>query len=191
MQIFYVIVFIAVNFITNLSNAAPVHGLAMHGDLKYGANFDHFEYVNPDAPRRGILKLAAIGTFDSLNPFILKGMAPASNGFLFDTLAAQSLDEPFSEYGLVAESVEAAPDQSWVEYTLRPAARFHDGSPITVADIIWTFDTLKTKGHPFYRTYYGSIVKAEAVKERTVRFSFNTINNRELLLIPGNIPILG
>lgn len=190
MQIIYIIFLIILNSNLNLSNAAPVYGLAMHGDLKYGPNFTHFEYVNPNAPRGGTLKLAAVGTFDTLNPFILKGIAPASYGFLFDTLASQSLDEPFSEYGLIAESVETAPDNSWVEYTLRREARFHDGSPITVADIIWTFDTLKSKGHPFYRTYYASIIKAEQVKERVVRFSFNTVTNRELKLIPGHIPIL-
>jgi len=170
--------------------AAPTHGIAMHGDLKYGPNFTNFEYTNPDAPRGGTLRLAAIGTYDSLNSFILKGIAPANNSFLFDTLAAQSQDEPFSEYGLVAETIETPPDRSWVEYTLRREARFHDGSPITVEDVIWSFEALKTKGHPFYRSYYTSIVKAESVGAHTVHFSFSAGSNRELPLILGQMPLL-
>ncbi len=190
MNLLRIMMLLVVGFAPLIGFATPMHGIAMHGDLKYGANFDHFAYVNPDAPHGGTLHLAAIGTYDSLNPFILKGIAPVSNGFLFDTLMAQSQDEPFSEYGLVAETIETPPDRSWVEFTLRKEARFHDGSPITVADIIWSFNSLKTKGHPFYRNYYSSIVKAEAVAERTVRFSFSAGSNRELPLIIGQMPIL-
>lgn len=170
--------------------ATPVHGLAMHGDLKYPGDFSHFQYVNPNAPKGGTLRLVAIGTYDNLNPFILKGIAPASNGFLFDTLAVQSQDEPFSEYGLAAESIETPADRSWVKYILRPTARFHDGSPITVDDVIWTFETLKTQGHPLYQMYYADIIKAEIVGARAVLFSFNSNKNRELPLILGQMPLL-
>ena len=190
MRIIIILAILFLQGILSTAHAIPVHGLAMHGDLKYPPNFHHFEYVNPDAPKGGTLRLSAIGTYDNLNPFILKGIAPASNGFLFDTLAAQSQDEPFSEYGLVAETIETPADRSWVKYILRREARFHDGSPITAEDVIWSFETLKSKGHPFYRMYYTGIIKAEAVGERTVQFSFTPGNNRELPLILGQMPLL-
>ena len=99
-------------------------------------------------------------------------------------------DEPFSQYGLVAETIEMPADRSWVAFTLRPQARFHDGSPITVEDVIWTFDALKTKGRPFYRSYYAQVTKAEKVGDRKVRFSFAPGDNRELPLIVGQLPVL-
>jgi microcin C transport system substrate-binding protein len=162
----------------------------MYGDLKYVPGFTHFDYVNPDAPKGGKVRLAAIGTFDTLNPFVLKGVAAAGIGQLFDTLTVQSEDEPFAEYGLIAETIETSADRSWVTYTLRPEARFHDGSPITADDVIWTFETLKTKGHPFYRVYYAKVVKAEKLGPRTVKFSFGPGENRELPLIIGQMPVL-
>jgi microcin C transport system substrate-binding protein len=166
------------------------HGLSIYGDLKYKAGFTHFDYVNPDAPKGGDVRLAAIGTFDSLNPFILKGVAAAGVGQLFETLTVGSWDEPSSEYGLLAESIEVPADRSWVAFTLRPEARFHDGSPVTVDDVIWTFHALKTKGHPFYRSYYAQVVKAEAVGPRKVKFTFGPGDNRELPLITGQMPVL-
>jgi microcin C transport system substrate-binding protein len=166
------------------------HALSMHGDLKYPAGFAHFGYVNPEAPKGGDVKLAAIGTFDTLNPFVLKGVPAAGIGGLFDTLTVQSDDEPFSQYGLVAESIEVPTDRSWVAFTLRPQARFHDGSPMTVEDVIWTFDALKTKGRPFYRSYYAQVTKAEKVGDRKVRFTFGPGENRELPLIVGQLPVL-
>ena len=118
-------------------DVAAAHGVAMHGDLKYGPEFEHFDYVNPDAPKGGTVTFASIGTFDTLNPFIIKG-----------TLTTQSEDEPFSEYGLLAESIEMPEDRSWVAFTLRPEARWHDGKPVTVEDVIFSFNTLKEKGLP-------------------------------------------
>jgi microcin C transport system substrate-binding protein len=166
------------------------HGLSMYGDLKYGPSFTHFDYVNPHAPKGGDVRLAAIGTFDTLNPFVLKGVPAAGIGQVFETLAVQSSDEPFSEYGLIAETIETPADRSWVVYTLRPEARFHDGSPITADDVIWTFETLKTKGHPFYRSYYAKVVKAEKLGSYKVKFSFGPGENRELPLIVGQLPVL-
>ncbi len=166
------------------------HGHSMYGDLKYGPEFRHFQYVNPEAPKGGDVKLAAIGTFDTLNPFVLKGVPAAGLGGTVDTLTVASEDEPFSQYGLIAESIEMPADRSWVAFTLRPQARFHDGSPITVEDVIWTFETLKTKGHPFYRSYYAQVAKAEKVGERKVRFGFAPGDNRELPLIVGQLPVL-
>lgn len=166
------------------------HGLALHHDLKYPPNFTHFDYVNPDAPKGGEMRLAAIGTFDSLNPFILRGTSPLGIGMIFETLTVRSLDEPFSEYGLIAESVQVPDDHSWVAFTLREEARFHDGSPITVDDVIFTLDVLQTRGHPFYRAYYANVVSAEKVGPRQVRFDFGETVNRELPLIIGQMPVL-
>lgn len=166
------------------------HGLSMYGDLKYGPGFTHFEYVNPDAPKGGDVRLAAIGTFDTLNPFVLKGVAAIGSGQVFDTLTVQADDEPFSEYGLIAETIETPADRSWVVYTLRPEARFHDGSPVTADDVIWTFETLKTKGHPFYRAYYAKVVSTEKLGPHKVKFSFSPGENRELPLIVGQMPVL-
>ncbi len=162
----------------------------MYGDLRYGPGFRHFDYVNPDAPKGGLVKLAAVGTFDSLNPFILKGVPAAGIGNLFETLAIGSGDEAFSQYGLLAESVDLPADRSWVAYTLRPEARFHDGTPVTAADAVWSFETLRDKGHPFYRAYYARVAKVEAQGERTVRFTFAPGDNRELALIVGQLPVL-
>jgi microcin C transport system substrate-binding protein len=166
------------------------HGFSMHGDLKYPAGFTHFQYVNPAAPKGGDVKLAAIGTFDTLNPFVLKGVPAVGSAGVFDTLTTQSEDEPFSQYGLIAETIEVPADRSWVAFTLRPQARFHDGSPITVEDVIWTFDALKTKGRPFFRSYYAQVTKAEKAGDRRVRFSFGPGDNRELPLIVGQLPVL-
>ena len=167
----------------------PQHGLAMHGELKYKADFTHFDYVNPDAPKGGELHMAALGSFDSLNPFIVKGQA-AEAPEVFETLMTPSADEPFSQYGLIAESVEVPADRSWVIFNLRPQARFHDGSPITADDVLFSFDILKTKGAPHYRAYYQSVSKAEKLGDRRVKFTFSGNENRELPLIVGELPIL-
>jgi microcin C transport system substrate-binding protein len=168
----------------------PAHGLSIHGDLKYLPGFTHFAYVDPRAPKGGSLTLSAIGTFDNLNPYILKGRPAAGIGTTFDTLTVNSSDEPSSEYGLVAETIETPPDRSWVAFTLRGAARFHDGSPMTVEDVIWTFDTLRTKGHPQYRSYYAAVASVEKTGPRTVRFTFKEGDNRELPVILGQLPVL-
>ncbi len=166
------------------------HGLAMHGSLKYGRDFQHFDYANPRAPKGGKVRLHAVGTFDTLNGFNLKGIAAVALGGLYDSLMTGSNDEAFSEYGLLAETVEVPADRSWVAFALRKEARWHDGRPVTVADVIFTLETLKTKGHPFYRAYYASVERAEAVGERKVRFTFAEGENRELPLIIGQMPIL-
>ncbi len=170
--------------------AGPGHGLSIHGDLKYGPGFPHFAYVDPAAPRGGDVRLAATGTFDNLNPFILKGVPAAGITTTFDTLTVNAADEPSSEYGLVAETIETPPDRSWVAFTIRAGARFHDGSPMTVEDVIWTFDTLRTRGHPLYRSYYGAVASVEKTGPRTVRFTFKPGDNRELPVIVGQLPVL-
>ncbi len=170
--------------------AQPSYGLSLYGELKYPPDFKHFDYVNPNAPKGGSLKYAAIGTFDSFNPFILKGVPAQGVGLMFDTLMAHSDDEPASSYGLVAESVDIAPDKRSVIFNLRPQAKFWDGTPITAADVAWTFDALKSKGNPYYRLYYADVIKAEALDSHRVKFTFRTGTNRELPSIVGDLPVL-
>lgn len=170
--------------------AQPQHGLAMHGTLKYPSDFTHFDYVNPNAPKGGELRLADQGPFDSLNPFITKGQTPDGAALPFDTLMDSAADEPFSEYGLIAETVETPPDRSWVIFSLRKQARWHDGQPITADDVIFSLETLRTKGAPHYRFYYAGVDKMEKLGDRRVKFSFKPGDNRELPLILGQLPIL-
>jgi microcin C transport system substrate-binding protein len=167
--------------------AAGSYGLSQLGGLKYPAGFTHFDYTNPNAPKGGSMKLSAIGTFDTLNPFIVKGVPAGGIGEIFETLMTESEDEPGSEYGLVAESAEIAADRLSVLYTLRKQARFHDGSPITPDDIVWTFNTLRTSGQPLYRSYYGDVTEAVIEGERGIRFKFKTAKNRELPWIIGQL----
>jgi len=166
------------------------HGVAMHGAPKYGPDFSHFDYVNPDAPKGGDVHLSRTGTFDSLNPFILKGVSAGFLGLTFETLMTSSRDEAFSEYGLIAGRVEFPADRSSVTFTLREQAHWHDGSPITVDDVIFSFKTLTKKGNPFYRVYYSDIVSVEDLGERRVKFTFSAGDNRELPLIVGQLAIL-
>ncbi|MBT3556636.1 MAG: ABC transporter substrate-binding protein [Rhodospirillales bacterium] len=166
------------------------HGIAMHGDLKYSVDFTNFDYVNPDAPKGGLVRFGAQGSYDSLNPFIVNGTSASGAGFIYDSLTTPAADEPFSQYGLLAESITTPADRSWVEFTLRPEARWHDGVSVSVEDVIWTFNTLREQGRPFYRFYYGSVEKVEKTGERSVRFSFSPGENRELPLILGQLSIL-
>jgi microcin C transport system substrate-binding protein len=163
------------------------HGIAMHGDMKYLPGAKHFDYANPDAPKGGEIRYGARGTFDTFNPYILKGNpAPVGN----ETLMINSGDEPFSEYGLLAESIETPPDRSWAIFTLRPEARWQDGKPVVADDVVFSFNILKEKGRPQYKIYYASVVKAEKLEERKVKFTFAPGENRELPLIIGQLPIL-
>ena len=174
------------------AQAAPSHGLAMHGKPKYAADFRHLDYANPNAPKGGTLRLSATGAFDTLNPYVIKGRAAAGTGFLYETLMRRVWDEPFTLYGLIAESVEVPDDRSWVTFTLRPEARFSDGSPITVEDVIFSWETIRTQGRPNSRATYSKIVRVERPGPRQVRFLFDADKaDRELpLLIAGFLPIL-
>jgi microcin C transport system substrate-binding protein len=172
------------------ASPATTPGMSLFGDLKYPPDFQHFDYVNPAAPKGGTMRLSSIGTFDTLNPFVVKGVPAAGIGGIFDTLTARAEDEPGSEYGLVAETIELAPDKLSVLYTIRKEARFHDGTPMTPEDVVWTFETLRAKGHPMYRSYYGDVTKVEKDGERGVRFTFKSAENRELPQILGEMPVL-
>ena len=171
-------------------NVTVSHGLTLLDKLKYGPDYKHFEYVNPNAPKGGSIRLHAIGAFDTFNPHVIKGSPAAGLGWLFETLMTSPLDDDSAEYGLIAETVEVPDDLSYVSYNLRAAARFHDGTPITADDVVWSFNTLKAKGGPHYRFYYHSVAKAEALGPRKVKFTFSGPRNRELPQIVGQLPVL-
>ncbi len=173
-----------------MATAEPRHGIAMYGDPDLPPDFAHLPYANPDAPRGGELVTANVGNFDSLNPFVRKGSVPWQLRFLVgESLMARSLDEPFSLYGLLAESIETGPNRQWVEFTLRPEAEFSDGSPVTVEDVMWSYETLGTKGHGRYAGFWSKVASMEQTGPRSVRFTFET-EDRELALLAGMRPIL-
>ena len=148
-------------------------------------------YVNPAAPKGGRITHGVVGTFDSLNPFIVKGLAPTQiRGYVIESLMARGYDEPFTLYGLLARSVETDAERSYVTFELDPAAKFSDGKPVTAADVIFSWEILRDKGRPNYRTYYSKVAKAEALSERTVRFDLTGADDRELPLILGLMPVL-
>lgn len=166
------------------------HGESLVGSLAYPADFEKFDYANADAPKGGTARNAAIGTFDSFNPFIVKGDPATGAGLIYDALMTPSLDESSTAYGLLAEWIEFPDDYSSVAFKLREGARWHDGKPITPQDVIFSFETLTSKGAPFYRFYYGNVEKAEDAGDNIVRFTFNQKNNRELPHIMGQLTIL-
>lgn len=173
-----------------LACADPQHGIAMYGTPALTQDFVALPYANPDAPKGGRIVLGEAGGYDSLNPFILKGNAPwGLQLHAYESLMGRSWDEPFTLYGLLAESVDTGPNRDWVEFTLRPEARFQDGSPVTVEDVLWSFETLGTQGHPRYRAAWTKVASARATGPRTVRFTFNT-PDREMPLILGLRPVL-
>ncbi|MBT3334324.1 MAG: ABC transporter substrate-binding protein, partial [Rhodospirillaceae bacterium] len=173
-----------------LADGAARHGMSMFGELKYPSNFKHFEYVNPDAPKGGLVRMEARGTYDTLNGFTIKGSAAAGLGLIYDTLMESARDEAFAEYGLLVESVAVADDLSSVTFNLRPEARWHDGKPVTADDVAFSLELLKSKGAPFYRFYYANVDKAEVLSAHKVRFAFKGPKNRELPLIVGQLPVL-
>lgn len=173
------------------SLALADHALTLYDEPpKYPADFQHFDYVNPAAPKGGTLRLAGLNGFDSTNPYIPKGNAVDFIELIYDSLTYHSLDEPFTEYGLLAERIEKAADNSYVRFYLRPQARFHDGQPVTAADVAYTFELLTTKGHPLYRHYYADVEQVVVESEHSVRFDFKHSNNPELAMILGQIKVL-
>ncbi|HAH64995.1 MAG TPA: hypothetical protein DCL72_05865, partial [Rhizobiales bacterium] len=168
------------------------HGLSAFGDLAYPADFSHFNYANPDAPKGGTFALVGWGgvaTFNSLNNYILKGDAAQGLELLFDSLMTPAADEADAVYGLVAESAEVADDRMSVTFHLRPEARFADGSKLTADDVVFSFDALKNKGHPLYHQMLQDVVTAEALDPETVRYSFKGDQVRDLPLTVAGLPI--
>ncbi|MFD1200241.1 extracellular solute-binding protein [Brucella gallinifaecis] len=182
------------------NNVTPDYALSMHGDVALPAGFTHFPYANPDAPQGGTLRTGVVGTFDSLNPFVLKSMRTTARGvfgdqdfgnLVYETLMQRSRDEPFTLYGLLAEKVAIDPERKWIEFTLNPQARWSDGQPVTVDDVLFTYDILTEKGRPPYNNRMSRIEKIEKTGEGSVRFVFNDKSDREFpLLIAGNMPVL-
>ena len=164
------------------------------GEPKYKDGFKHYDYVNPDAPKGGTLNQAAVGTFDSLNPYIVQGSPAAGfsafgGGLLYDTLMEQATDQPGTNYGLIAEAISYPDDFAWAKFRLNPNARWHDGKPVTPEDVVWSFETLKSQS-PMYNKYYANVVKAEITGDREVTFTFDKPGNRELPNIMGDLAIL-
>lgn len=176
------------------ASAQPRHGLAMHGEPALPMGFSSLPYANPNAPKGGRIVFGALGTFDTLNPYVVRGIAAhglaAPMQLVYQTLMMRSADEPFTLYGLVAESVEVPEDRSWVIFRINPQARFSDGSPIKADDVLFSWRMLKEKGKPNFRFYYSKATKAEALDERSVRFTFSDGSDRELPLIFGLMPVL-
>lgn len=178
--------------------AEPSHALAMHGKPALAANFKHLPYANPDAPKGGKITYGVQGTFDSLNPFILKSMRttargmwdPAYGKLIFESLLFRSRDEPFTMYGLLAEKIEVPDDRTWVEFTLNPKAKWSDGVPVSVEDIIFTYELLTEKGRPPYSSRMKKIAKIEKTGDHRVKFHLNELSDREFPLIIGLTPVL-
>lgn len=180
------------------------HGFALYGDLKYPAGFDHFEFVNPKAPKGGELRLMGFGAFDSLNPYTLKGMSPFNTpgqfmfGFseLNETLLigtgdySPSADEPQSAYGLIAKTLRYPSDIAWVEFIINPSARFHDNQSISAEDVVFSYQTLMSKGHPRFQQMLLGVQSVEAINQSTVRFTFKDKNQGANILRVGELPVL-
>ncbi len=168
--------------------------IAMHGTPRYADDFTHFDYVNADAPKGGLLRLNITGTFDSVNPFIVKGRAAEGTTYIYETLMARTQDEPFTLYPLIAESIDVAPDRSGIRFHLNPKAKWQDGQPLTADDVLYSWNILKTKGRPNHRSYYGKVSKAEKNDDHTVTFLFSKTPDgrydREMPLIMGLMPVL-
>lgn len=168
----------------------PQYAISKYGEVKYPASFSHFDYVNPDAPKQGQLKLGSLGTFDSFNGFIIKGVPVDNLSLLYDTLMVPSMDEPSAHYGLIAESIEVDPDNRFVVFNLRPQAQFHDGHSITAEDVEFSFNLLLEKGHPAYRSYYHDVKSVQVLSKQRIRFDFSNPENIELPLILSELVVL-
>ncbi len=173
-----------------LANTYVSHAIAMHGEPKYNEEFFSVEYVSKSSVKGGNIVRSSIGNYDTFNPFTLKGTSAAGIGLLYESLTVGSSDEAFTEYGLLAKHIEWPDDRSWVAFTLRDEAVWHDGKKISSDDVVWTFNTLMEKGHPFYKYYYGDVSEVIKMSEKKVKFIFSTNTNKELPLIVGQLPVL-
>ena len=170
--------------------AAPRHGIAMHGEPALPADFKNLPYVNPDARQGGMLRQAISGSFDSVNPFIIKGTAAFNvRTLVFESLMGRNWDEPFSLYGLLAESIDVTDDRSTFTFKIRPEAKFSDGSPVTASDVVWSMETLRDKGRPNFKNSYSKVKSVETPDDHTVVFRQDG-GDRELPLIVGVMPVL-
>src|ERR1700709_409734 len=155
------------------ASAQPSYAIAMHGEPALPANFAHMPYANPDAPKGGRLVQGLLGTFDSLNPLIVRGLAVQQiRGFVVESLMARGNDEPFTLYGLLAKSIETDDLRTFVTFRINPLRRFSDGQPVLAEDVLFSWGLLREKGRPNHRLFYAKVAKAEALDDRTVRFDF-------------------
>ena len=166
------------------------HAISVFNEIKYKNNFKHFDYVNPNAPKKGVIKLAERGTFDSLNQFILKGLPAIGLDNIYDSLLVTSLDEPLTAYGLIAKGMKVSEDNTSITFFLNQNAVWHDNNPVTSYDIEWTFNTILEKGHPSYKSYYSDIKSIEIIDKYTIKNNKKNDNNRELPIIIGQMKIL-
>jgi microcin C transport system substrate-binding protein len=166
------------------------HALSLLGEPSLPKDFTHWPWVNPNAPKGGEIVLTALGSYDSLNPFILRGTPAVGVTNIYDTLLKSSPDEASSEYAHLAAGIELPADRMWVAFTLHEQARWHDGRPVTAEDVVWTFETLRQSGRPFYRAYWGDVTECVAEAPKRVVFRFRSNENRELALILGQMPVL-
>ncbi|MET4694600.1 extracellular solute-binding protein [Endozoicomonas lisbonensis] len=173
-----------------ITSAAPLeHAVSLFGKPAYPEGFSHFNYVNPNAPKGGTLRQSALGQFDSLNPYVDRGVAAAGADLQYDTLLARSWDEPLTKYGLIAEKIERDPDNNWVAFYVNPKARFNDGKPVTAEDIKFSFDLLREKGSTFYRNFYLDVDQVTVTSPERALFKFKHNKNRELVTNLGQMPI--
>ncbi|QKV18129.1 ABC transporter substrate-binding protein [Oricola thermophila] len=201
MRAIYIALIAAVGIIVTAASASfaePMHGIAMHGQPALPADYTHFPYADPDAPRGGSIRYGVRGTFDSLNPFVLASMRTTARGIwdpefgnlVYESLMVRSRDEPFTMYGLIAEKIETDPDRTWAEFTINPKAHWSDGVPITPEDVIFTYELLTVKGRPPYNRRMDRIAKIEKTGENKVKFTFNEKADREFPLIIALTPVL-
>ena len=170
--------------------AVRTHALSLLGEPALPADFTHFPWVNPDAPKGGEIALTALGSFDSFNPFTIRGTAAVGSTLTYDSLLKDSGDEASTEYPYLAQWIDLPADRAGVTFDLNPAAQWHDGRPVTAEDVVWTFNTLRQHGRPFYRSYYGDVTEVVAEAGKRVTFRFRNNENRELALILGQMVVL-
>lgn len=187
-------IIISILFIINIANAKDEynyqHAISVFDKIKYNEEFKHFDYINPSAPKGGIIRLAERGTFDSLNQFVLKGVPAVGLDSIYESLLVTSLDEPFTAYGLLAKYLKVSSDKSSITFYMHENAKWHDNMPITAYDVKWTFKTILKKGHPSYKSYYSDIKNIEVIDTYTIKFNFKNTKNRELPIIIGQMKIL-
>ncbi|PPR79753.1 MAG: Oligopeptide-binding protein AppA [Alphaproteobacteria bacterium MarineAlpha2_Bin1] len=186
-----IVIFVLLVSFSLTVKSEPMHGIAMHGDTKYPRGFKHLDYANPNAPKGGNLRLAVTGSFDSINSFIIKGSPAAGRQYVFESLLGRVWDEPFSLYGLIAESIEVPLDRSWVKFYIRSKARFHDGTKISADDVIFSWELLRKEGRANMRLFYNKVSEVEKISNSIVKFTFKEeAQDRELPLLMGLMPIL-
>ena len=177
-------------FFPSMAYAEHTHALAMHGAPLYPAGYKYFDYVNPDAPKGGDLKTSKSGSFDNLNNHIILGNNTEGLELLNDKLMQRAWNEPFTLYGLVAESVDIAPDRSWIIFHLNKKARFHDGVPMTAEDVKWSYEMYRAHGHPVRRRVYGLVTAVKIISDHDIKFTFGKGYDREAVMILGLMPVL-